>query len=193
MPKKFARGAIVAIPKNFALAEHRNQFATVLEVNGMFLKLRTRSGEFTATTADISGKRCLSVQERWDIMNRDQFRCRVCGHHTDHVRSMNVDHARSYHEGGKTELDNLWTICTLCNIGKGSRSMEMLNEPPRVSTTDLQEMHERIQRLSEWNEGGYGFPHSEVVELLELAKKFHAEINHQFDVRDQIKDEIPGN
>ena len=53
---------------------------------------------------------------RWDVWNRDKFCCVHCG--TTYF--LTLDHIIPQSKGGKTEVDNLQTLCRSCNSTKGS-------------------------------------------------------------------------
>lgn len=60
---------------------------------------------------------------RWKVMERDEFMCQICGRSRmkgDDIK-LHVDHKMPIAKGGKTELDNLWTLCASCNLGKRDR------------------------------------------------------------------------
>lgn len=67
-----------------------------------------------------------SLRLRWTVLKRDRFRCRKCGGSpADGTRvSLHVDHVVPYSKGGHTELDNLQTLCSLCNLGKSNELPE---------------------------------------------------------------------
>ena len=54
---------------------------------------------------------------RWAVWNRDEFCCVHCG--TSY--NLTLDHIIPQKQGGKTEADNLQTLCRCCNSTKGSR------------------------------------------------------------------------
>lgn len=59
---------------------------------------------------------------QWAVMERDQRRCKYRGVSVDDLGpgvSLEIDHIVPVALGGKTEMRNLWTACTLCNRGKG--------------------------------------------------------------------------
>lgn len=60
---------------------------------------------------------------RWRVANRDSFRCQHCGKspavHAG-VR-LHIDHIVPWSDGGETVLDNLQTLCSDCNPGKGTQ------------------------------------------------------------------------
>lgn len=67
-------------------------------------------------------RRKLTARVRYTILQRDDFRCQRCGADAAsdrHVR-LDVDHRHPVVHGGKTEPENLWTLCSRCNNGKGA-------------------------------------------------------------------------
>jgi predicted restriction endonuclease len=59
---------------------------------------------------------------RFIVMKRDNFRCKNCGRSpaTDQSIILHVDHIKAWANGGETVLENLQTLCSVCNIGKSS-------------------------------------------------------------------------
>ena len=57
---------------------------------------------------------------RHQILQRDGFRCQLCGKsaQTDPTVELEVDHLYPVSKGGKTEPTNLRTLCKACNRGK---------------------------------------------------------------------------
>ncbi|MEI6285346.1 MAG: HNH endonuclease [Bacillota bacterium] len=66
-------------------------------------------------------KRDINLRMRFIIMSRDKFKCRVCGASpaTEPKTILHVDHIVPWSKGGETELENLQTLCSKCNLGKG--------------------------------------------------------------------------
>jgi hypothetical protein len=58
---------------------------------------------------------------RWDVMQRDGFKCRYCGRGCPDVE-LTIDHIISVHDGGVDDFFNLITACKECNAGKGRKS-----------------------------------------------------------------------
>jgi 5-methylcytosine-specific restriction endonuclease McrA len=61
----------------------------------------------------------MSASLRYSILKRDHFKCVLCGRtpEEDGVK-LHVDHIIPISKGGKTEYDNLRTLCQDCNLGK---------------------------------------------------------------------------
>jgi hypothetical protein len=62
-------------------------------------------------------RKTLSKRIRYLIMERDGFRCCICGR-TAKETKLEVDHRIPVSKGGTDSLDNLWTLCKDCNRGK---------------------------------------------------------------------------
>ena len=58
---------------------------------------------------------------RYDILNRDHFRCVICGASAREGANLHVDHIVPVSKGGKSTRDNLRTLCERCNIGKSDK------------------------------------------------------------------------
>lgn len=58
---------------------------------------------------------------RYNIMKRDGFRCVLCGASANDGAKLHVDHIFPVSKGGKTEPNNLRTLCESCNRGKGAK------------------------------------------------------------------------
>lgn len=66
-----------------------------------------------------------SIGLRFKVLQRDQFRCQLCGQSPATVVgcTLNVDHIVPFSSGGRTTFENLQALCSRCNIGKSNRSV----------------------------------------------------------------------
>ena len=65
-----------------------------------------------------------SLRLRFKVMMRDRFTCKACGA-SPAIQvgvELHVDHITPWSKGGDTSLDNLQTLCSQCNLGKGNMS-----------------------------------------------------------------------
>lgn len=69
----------------------------------------------------------MSDSLRYDVMMRDGFKCVICGASAKDGAKLHVDHIIPISKGGKTELDNLRTLCDRCNLGKSDK-IEIVNK-----------------------------------------------------------------
>jgi HNH endonuclease len=64
-----------------------------------------------------SHKHPIPSELRWEIWERDDFRCAYCGSR----RFLSIDHKIPESKGGSMEKENLVTSCLTCNKKKGSK------------------------------------------------------------------------
>ncbi len=58
---------------------------------------------------------------RWQVFQRDGWKCVACGRSSQDEVILQVDHILPRSRGGPDSLDNLQTLCTVCNQGKSNR------------------------------------------------------------------------
>lgn len=65
--------------------------------------------------------RVISDKLRYQILKRDNFKCCACGASPAKEPSveLHIDHIVPWSKGGATKPDNLQTLCSRCNLGKG--------------------------------------------------------------------------
>ena len=66
---------------------------------------------------DPRGSRSAGASLRFRVFRRDSFACQYCGRKPPAVL-LHVDHIMPWSSGGRTELANLRTACSVCNLGK---------------------------------------------------------------------------
>lgn len=64
------------------------------------------------------GARRSSRKLRYEVLHRDNYRCRACGRGAEDGVKLQIDHIIPVDWGGATELSNLQTLCEECNAGK---------------------------------------------------------------------------
>jgi 5-methylcytosine-specific restriction endonuclease McrA len=90
----------------------------------------------------------ISEKIRYQVLERDGHRCKSCGRSPEDNVKLQIDHVIPVDWGGKTEIDNLETLCEECNRGKK-------NWIPTVSVDVMQKImlkqtvEERIEALFE--------------------------------------------
>lgn len=67
-------------------------------------------------------KREVNDRLRFKIMKKDNFKCKYCGRSPaiDPKIILHVDHIKPWSKGGETTFENLQTLCSVCNRGKGN-------------------------------------------------------------------------
>ena len=80
---------------------------------------------------------------RYDVLQRDGFRCQICGATQEDGVKLHVDHIIPVSKGGKTEMSNLRTLCDRCNIGKGAK-IEDSAHANRVMGATISAIHHNL-------------------------------------------------
>lgn len=64
--------------------------------------------------------RNINTRLRFKVLARDNFKCCACGASPakDPSVELHVDHIIPWSRGGETEIENLQTLCSKCNLGK---------------------------------------------------------------------------
>ena len=91
------------------------------------LESTAESRSDSQTKPNTSGRRRNpSDRLRLQVLDRDGYRCVLCGNTPADDRSvrLHLDHLVPYSKGGETTLENLRTLCALCNLGR-SNSVEI--------------------------------------------------------------------
>jgi hypothetical protein len=65
---------------------------------------------------------------RWQVFERDDFKCVACGKSAYDGAILHVDHIIPKSKGGNNSIDNYQTLCHLCNIGKSNKSEKDLRK-----------------------------------------------------------------
>lgn len=58
---------------------------------------------------------------RYDVFTRDGYKCKICGASANQGVQLHVDHIVPISKGGKSNFNNLQTLCERCNIGKSNK------------------------------------------------------------------------
>jgi hypothetical protein len=77
------------------------------------------------TNTKPADRRDPGIGLRFKVLQRDQFRCRLCGRSpaTELSCNLHVDHVVPFSKGGKTTFENLRALCADCNVGKSNCSV----------------------------------------------------------------------
>ncbi len=59
---------------------------------------------------------------RWQVFQRDKWKCVACGRNSHDGAILHVDHIIPRSRGGLDSLENFQTLCDVCNIGKSNRN-----------------------------------------------------------------------
>lgn len=70
------------------------------------------------------GRPELALGLRFDVFQRDGFRCQYCGLSARDGALLHADHVIPESKGGPTTMENLVTACVDCNLGKSDKDLE---------------------------------------------------------------------
>jgi len=68
-------------------------------------------------------RQSLPPSVRFKLLQRDAYRCQLCGRTASQGAQLEVDHRIPVAKGGTNDPSNLWTLCWDCNRGKSDRDL----------------------------------------------------------------------
>ncbi|MCP3400395.1 HNH endonuclease [Bradyrhizobium sp. CCGB20] len=106
-------------------------------------------GERTAPVDDAG----ISAKLRAAVLDAAHGRCQMCGRTiADDGIKLQADHKIPRNWGGKTEMDNLWAICQLCNGGKRDY-FASFDQSEMQKIVSLESVYERISEMLRLHKG----------------------------------------
>ena len=112
-------------------------------------------------------KQPIPAKLRLQVIDRDNGRCRVCG--IGDRDALQADHIIPESKGGKTSLDNLQALCSVCNNRKQNTVVELSVREPVEGFGDYNEV---MQARTEFLETLANVRQSEVRRLEALVKSW---------------------
>jgi len=112
-------------PSSIHFGTYYNRFGSWKNALHEFVKYKNEGREVREEIKNISTKRrTLNNSLRYDIMKKDNFKCRLCGNSPaiDSSVTLEIDHKIPLTKGGLNSIDNLQTTCKKCNSGKMNKS-----------------------------------------------------------------------
>jgi len=122
------RSLVPSRRSNGPRADHTSNLGPLIAPGRIDRRPRKDAAAWTNSDGPTGGRRTrrapIRARMRFDILQRDGFRCRYCGRpgSTPGV-VLHVDHVVPVVAGGTTSEDNLRTACEECNLGKGTRAV----------------------------------------------------------------------
>ncbi len=115
----------------FSLGAYEKRFGSwnkALQAFITYINDSTEQKVITVENQNVEGKRKkfgrtprnINWRLRATILIRDNCICKMCGASPakDPKVLLHVDHIKPWSKGGETDVDNLRTLCSVCNIGK---------------------------------------------------------------------------
>ena len=106
----------VVLSKNINVVYYNNPKKTSRSSKGTISK---KIKAFAEKAVDASGIR---AGIRWQVFERDNFKCVACGASQKDGAILHVDHIIPRSKGGTDTMENYQTLCQKCNIGKSNKS-----------------------------------------------------------------------
>jgi len=99
-----------------AFIDHINDSSENKNIVVESAQIKQKTGQSQLTSRKINRKLIAT------ILIRDSCICKMCGVSSakDPSVVLHVDHIKPWLNGGETELDNLRTLCSVCNIGRSN-------------------------------------------------------------------------
>ncbi len=111
----------------FSQSPYKRRFKTWTNALKSFVAYANTSGsDAPVSNSNVDDKRRTgrdpSLRLRFKVLKRDNFGCKQCGASPAKKPSveLHVDHIKAWANGGETILENLQTLCSVCNIGKSN-------------------------------------------------------------------------
>ena len=101
--------------------EYMNEPPASAEVSVTHLLDQPQLSSLETAPATGSTRRIANWRLRFLVMRRDKFKCCQCGANPAQTPGtvLVIDHILPWSKGGQTTMDNLQTLCIICNGGKG--------------------------------------------------------------------------
>ncbi|MCY7382022.1 MAG: HNH endonuclease [Microcoleus sp. CAN_BIN18] len=123
------RSELALPPSTISQSPYNRRFGSWIAALKAFVEYANSTGveslDIAANkTIELSRKtgRDPSLRLRWQVLQRDRFTCCGCGASPAMTfgLELQVDHKIAWSKGGETVLENLQTLCSLCNLGKSN-------------------------------------------------------------------------
>ncbi len=121
------RSDLAKLPSTISQSPYKRRFTSWTAALEAFIEYaNTNISEASVSFEKIENKvktpRDPSLRLRWHVLQRDRFTCCACGASpalSSNV-TLHVDHIIPWSKGGETILENLQTLCSVCNLGKSN-------------------------------------------------------------------------
>lgn len=123
------RSELARPPSTISQSPYNRRFGSWRSALAAFIEFANQTDLDVGTPIPLSQRethkrtpRDPSLRLRFKVLQRDCFTCHACG--ASPAKSpdieLHVDHILPWSAGGETTLDNLRTLCSACNLGKGA-------------------------------------------------------------------------
>lgn len=110
-------GAMMRIANERSANDKTQEYSDIPTSNFIYEKYQ-RNRRYSNRSSQQRQRSLMTNSLRYDVLKRDHFRCTICGASAKEGAILEVDHIKPVSKGGKTEFNNLRTLCKSCNRGK---------------------------------------------------------------------------
>ncbi len=89
-----------------------------LHQQGWLIKVRNGVYRYDPQAAEQTELKDFTPEQKRVILERDGYRCVICGKGPNDGVTLHVDHIKPRYLGGKSEISNGQTLCSPCNLRK---------------------------------------------------------------------------
>lgn len=119
------RSELARSPSTISQSPYNRRFGSWLAALDAFVTFANDAGTEPPVGQSVEPRRTgrdPSLRLRWQVLQRDHFTCCGCGASPalSPGVELHVDHVIAWSNGGETVLENLQTLCSLCNYGKSN-------------------------------------------------------------------------
>jgi hypothetical protein len=112
-------------PSTISQSPYNRRFGSWVSALDAFVQFANSIGTEPPTSQSVETRRTgrdPSLRLRWQVLQRDRFCCCSCGASPALKPGveLHVDHVIAWSNGGETVLENLQTLCSVCNYGKSN-------------------------------------------------------------------------
>lgn len=121
--KRVFQDPIFTIIWTYTSPKGRNHYQSHADfkIHDVFQIIRSYEEKQTYKSSVEYQRNLMTPSLRYDVLKRDNFKCKICGATAEMGATLQVDHIKPVSKGGKTEYGNLQTLCQTCNLGKSDK------------------------------------------------------------------------
>jgi hypothetical protein len=112
---------IIFTDEGYAYPPKKKEEAPIADNSPIIVSRNNYSDKRKELSKQEIERRKMKNSLRYKVMRRDNFHCVLCGN-TGKSAKLVVDHIVPIAKGGLTKMENLRTLCNICNTGKGTKT-----------------------------------------------------------------------
>ena len=131
-------------------------------------------------------KQKIATSIRLSVIERDNYRCRACG--IADVDNLQADHIVPASKGGTINMQNLQTLCGVCNNRKGSTNVgELPIRPALPPGAGFGEYNEVMRERTKFIETVSNARNNEIADIMATVKQWREEKIESIVIRNRLE------